>query len=192
MIRCVVGLGNPGARYADTRHNAGFRVADALAASAGSRWAIRWWRPYWHALLGPPRHLLCCKPATFMNRSGRAVASVCRRHGFRADELLVVCDDVHLPLGRLRARQDGSAGGHHGLESVIGALGTEEFPRLRLGVGEGDGGRIRHVLGPFVPDEQAAAVEMIEAAAQAVLLLVENWDAAVPRVNGWRSPARMV
>ena len=190
MIRCVVGLGNPGVRYADTRHNAGFRVADTLVAAAGARWAWRWLRPYWHAVIEPQRTALCCKPAVFMNRSGRAVAALCRRYALRPAEILVVCDDVHLPLGRLRARQSGSAGGHNGLSSVIEALQSDAFPRLRLGVGEGTAGRVSHVLGAFTTAERATADDMIaEAARVAMQALAKEWDAVLQAATRWRPAA---
>ena len=123
-------------------------------------------------------------------RSGIAVAAVCRRQGIRPAELLVVCDDVHLPLGRLRARVGGSAGGHHGLDSVIEALQSDEFPRLRLGVGEGRDGRVNHVLGAFTEAERPLADEMVEAAARAAMqALTTEWDAVVQAANSWRPAA---
>jgi PTH1 family peptidyl-tRNA hydrolase len=122
-----------------------------------------------------------------MNRSGTAVAALCRRYAVLPAELLVVCDDVHLPLGRLRARQGGSAGGHHGLESIIEALQSDAFPRLRLGIGEGATGRVNHVLGAFSAAEKPLAEAMIAAAARvAMQALATEWDAVLQAANRWQ------
>ncbi len=186
MIRCIVGLGNPGVRYAATRHNLGFHVIDLVARRAGRVWKKRWWRNYSMCILDEPRRVICCKPATYMNMSGRAVAAAARKYGLAAEELLVVHDDVHLPVGRLRARARGSAGGHNGLQSVIDEVGTEDIPRLRLGIGEGGNDRVAHVLSPFDPAEEAAVGDMVDAAADAVcLLLTAEWDMAVRRINSF-------
>lgn len=134
--RLALCLGNPGPKYSLAWHNAGFWVADALAREAGV--------PFTNAGLFSAVTLPCglelAKPSTFMNESGRAAATLLRMRDLPPDGLLVVCDDVNLDLGRLRLRESGSAGGHKGLSSIIAALGTESFARLRLGVGPGPGG----------------------------------------------------
>jgi len=183
---CVVGLGNPGPAYAATRHNLGFAVADALVAARGMMWRRRCWRPYWLAEAAEPatQPQRICKPATFMNRSGLAVADLCRRYGYAPADLLIVYDDLHLPLGSLRARAGGSAGGHNGMQSVLDALGTDTVPRLRLGIGAPEGDPIAHVLGPFAAHEQAPVAALLAAATAAVQCLCRlPWDRAVQRVN---------
>jgi PTH1 family peptidyl-tRNA hydrolase len=186
VLACVVGLGNPGPAYATTRHNLGFAVLDTLVAARGGAWRRRCWRPYWLADApvadGMPQRY--CKPATFMNRSGIAVAALCRQYGYAPADLLLVYDDLHLPLGCLRARATGSAGGHNGMQSVMDALGTEAVPRLRLGIGPPAADAIAHVLGPFAAHEQARVAGMLAAAAAAIpRLCCTPWEQAVARVN---------
>ncbi|MCX7848338.1 MAG: aminoacyl-tRNA hydrolase [bacterium] len=186
MVRCVVGLGNPGKEYAWTRHNVGFRVVDTLAAWRGVGWRKGWWRKYWEAELRAPC-LLLCKPATYMNRSGEAVAEVCDRHELGASDLLVVYDDVDLPLGRLRVRRGGSAGGHNGMQSIVERLGTKEIARLRVGIGRSEGDRVAYVLGLFRPEEEEVIEEAIKAAARGIeLLATQPWERAQAWVNAWR------
>jgi PTH1 family peptidyl-tRNA hydrolase len=191
VIDCIVGLGNPGRKYDGTRHNIGYRVVDLLAQRAKARWRRRCFPPYEIALLSGARTLALCKPLTYMNHSGRAVRALCRSRGVEPEECLVMYDDVHLPLGRMRARRDGSAGGHNGVKSIIAVLGTEDFPRLRLGIGpEAGDDRITHVLGRFRADEQECVNAVVEAAADAALrLLNEDWLAAVQDVNAWTAGA---
>lgn len=186
MIRCVVGLGNPGEEYALTRHNIGFRVVDRVAESHGARWRKGWWRNYWEAEVRAPE-LVLCKPTTYMNRSGEAVAALCARRGFGADEVLVVYDDVDLPLGRLRARLKGSSGGHKGMQSVMDYLKTEEVPRLRVGIGASEGDCVEYVLSRFRAEEEETVGEVVTAAAEAVVVLATlPWEQAQARVNAWR------
>jgi peptidyl-tRNA hydrolase, PTH1 family len=153
-VKLVVGLGNPGPKYRDTRHNVGFWVVDELAR----RWHLaEAWRERDEALyVKQPGGSVLIKPLTFMNLSGFAVSRL--RQFFQAEppDILVIVDEVALPLGRLRARGRGSAGGHNGLKSVIEQLGTTEFPRLRIGVGRGDARRdlADHVTSKFDPDER--------------------------------------
>jgi PTH1 family peptidyl-tRNA hydrolase len=134
--RLAIFLGNPGPKYSLTWHNAGFWVADALAREAG----VSFTNAGLFSAVTLPCGLELAKPSTFMNESGKAAATLLRMRDLPPDEFMVVCDDVNLPLGRLRLRGSGSAGGHKGLASVIASLGTESFARLRLGVGPGPGG----------------------------------------------------
>src|SRR5580704_10822274 len=156
-MKAIVGLGNPGAKYRGTRHNIGFAVVDELAR----RWAVTFeaapadaliarWRP---ADAGP---VLLVKPLTFMNASGEAIGALGRYFKIDIGDLLIVVDEVQLPLGKIRARARGSAGGHNGLKSIIAHLG-DEFSRLRVGVGRGPegAGLADHVLSRFEPDEEA-------------------------------------
>jgi PTH1 family peptidyl-tRNA hydrolase len=170
-MRLIVGLGNPGREYRETRHNVGFMVADEIAKRHGLTLAIAPSQvpdSFIAKKFGADPFLIG-KPLTFMNRSGDAVAALAHYYDIVPADLLVVVDEVALPFGRLRARARGSAGGHNGLKSVIERLGTTEFPRLRLGVGRGDLRRdlADHVLSKFEADEQSALGEFITRAADA-------------------------
>jgi PTH1 family peptidyl-tRNA hydrolase len=170
-MRLIVGLGNPGREYRDTRHNVGFMVAEEVAKRHGLTLAMAPSQVP-DAMIAKKfgaDPLLVAKPLTFMNRSGDAVAALARYYDIAIADLLVVVDEVALPFGRLRARARGSAGGHNGLKSCIERLGTNEFPRLRLGVGRGDSRRdlADHVLSKFEADEQSGLGEFIARAADA-------------------------
>jgi PTH1 family peptidyl-tRNA hydrolase len=173
-MKLIVGLGNPGRRYDGTRHNVGFDIVDLLARRHGAEWEsaprgtdalVARWRPAGAAF---------AKPLTFMNLSGTAVAGLMQFFKIEPDGLFVIVDDANIELGRLRARARGSAGGHNGLKSVIGALGSEEFARLRVGVGRGDDRRdlADHVLAKFDPDERAIVSEAVGKSADAAELFV--------------------
>ena len=173
-MHLVVGLGNPGDRYASTRHNVAWRVLDTLAARHGAREAGKdtTWRAREASIAGQPTVLL--QPLTFMNLSGEALGSWRERHG-REEQLLVVSDDVYLPLGFVRIRATGSSGGHRGLESIEAAVGNRDYARLRIGVGEaGSSAELReHVLEEFAPEELPALEETVRLAAD----VVECWAA---------------
>ncbi|MBU2489588.1 MAG: aminoacyl-tRNA hydrolase [Proteobacteria bacterium] len=167
--RLVLGLGNPGPRYAATRHNAGFMTVDRLAANL----CLPVDRAGDFALKGQGMvrgiRIVLAKPQTFMNESGRAAAALAARFGLSGEEILVVCDDVDLPYGRIRLKPKGGDGGHNGLRSVILELGHGEFGRLRVGIGRPPPGRSMtdHVLGPFDETEATAAHDLWELAARA-------------------------
>ncbi len=175
-MKLLVGLGNPGAKYHDTRHNVGFRVIDALAR----RWSVDQWREQHQALVAKVREgdeaVLVAKPMTFMNLSGDAVAGLAGFYKVAVPDVLVVLDEVALPLGRLRAGRGGSHGGHNGLKSVIARLGTSDVPRLRLGVGRGDGRRelADHVLGTFAAEEREQVEAAVLRAAEASVMFVTD------------------
>lgn len=190
-MRLILGLGNPGEEYRDTRHNVGFRVVEELAR----RWRLPADRLECNALIGrgtdEGEDVLLVKPQTYMNRSGYAARCLAERHGLDPAALLVVYDEVNLPLGKLRVRRSGSPAGHRGLESVIENLRTAEVPRLRLGVAPGEGrpeggeDLVEFVLSPFAPEERDAAEEMIRRAADACEAWVrEGVEAAMARFNG--------
>lgn len=166
-IRLIAGLGNPGREYANTRHNAGFMILDRLAARLGATFSNE--RKF-EGHLAKSGALYLLKPQTFMNLSGRSVAAVCQFYRIEPAEVLVVYDDVALPEGRIRIRMGGSAGGHNGMRSMIACLGTDQFPRLRFGVGAADGGRglVGHVLGAFDPAGQEELNKSLENAVEAV------------------------
>jgi PTH1 family peptidyl-tRNA hydrolase len=149
-LRLVIGLGNPGREYQDTRHNVGFMIIDRLAAAAGLPL-----RKEGKAEVARTPDFLVCKPLTYMNASGEAVGALARFYKIEPVEMLVVVDDMALPLGRLRLRPGGSAGGHNGLKSIFAHLGTTEVPRLRIGIGgAAHGAATGHVLGRFAPEER--------------------------------------
>jgi PTH1 family peptidyl-tRNA hydrolase len=170
-VKLIVGLGNPGREYRDTRHNVGFLVVDEIARRHQLTLAMAPAQvpETFVAKKYGPEPLLVAKPLTYMNRSGDAVAALARYYDIGTADLLVVVDEVALPFGRLRARARGSAGGHNGLKSIIERLGTTEFARLRLGIGRGDSQRdlADHVLATFESGERAALEEFITRAADA-------------------------
>jgi PTH1 family peptidyl-tRNA hydrolase len=182
-VKLIVGLGNPGREYRETRHNIGFMVVDQLARRHGLTLAMAPSQVPETFIAkkfgGEP--LLVAKPLTFMNRSGDAVAALARYYDVPAADLLVVVDEVALPFGRLRARARGSAGGHNGLKSIVERLGTTEFPRLRLGVGRGDTRRdlADHVLSTFEADEVSGLEEFITRAADAAEMFAAEGIAKV-------------
>jgi PTH1 family peptidyl-tRNA hydrolase len=185
-VKLIVGLGNPGPRYRDTRHNVGFAVLDELAARGGTAFGSSPADALVARRRGEGRDVLLAKPLTFMNLSGRAVGELARYYRIDAAELLVVTDDVNLPAGRLRLRRGGSAGGHNGLKSIIECLGSDAFPRLRVGVGRGDPRRdlADHVLARVAPDEREILHEAALRAADACeTFIAEGIDAAMNRFN---------
>jgi peptidyl-tRNA hydrolase, PTH1 family len=183
-VKLIAGLGNPGAKYHGTRHNVGFGVVDELARRAGvgfesspAEAIVARWRA---------SDTLLMKPLTFMNHSGQAIGEVLRYFKIEIADLLVVVDEAQLPLGKLRARARGSAGGHNGLKSVIAHVG-DEFPRLRVGVGRGDDRRdlADHVLARFEKDEAAEVERMILRAADAgETFITSGIEAVMNRFNG--------
>ncbi len=187
MKKIVVGLGNPGSRYEKTRHNIGWMVLDRLADRVGAsgRAKAKDAAATVRGRLGDDE-LILVKPMTYMNASGEAVRKVLARERAPLPDVLVVVDDMSLPFGKLRLKARGSAGGHNGLRSIIGEMGTESFARLRIGIGAPQGAAIQHVLGDFEHAEQRHLDVILDAAADAV----ERWatdgsDAAANRWNGW-------
>ena len=190
VVKAIVGLGNPGAQYKGTRHNVGFAVLDELARRASVDFETapaealmaRWRRP--------DEAVLLVKPLTFMNLSGQAIGELSRYFKIELGDLLIVVDEVQLPLGKLRARARGSAGGHNGLKSVVAHLG-DDYARLRLGVGRGDARRdlADHVLARFDKDEAADAERMIARAADAAETFITSGIAAVMNQYNGGDPA---
>ena len=183
--RLVLGLGNPGERYRGTRHNLGFRVVREFAG----RLSAKIDRVECTALVGATEELFLALPQTYMNRSGYAARCLTERHEIETKRVLVVYDDVELPLGRLRLRRGGGPGGHRGMESIIRNLKTEEVPRLRVGIGpEADNppdDLVEFVLEPFRADEQPAVEALIERAADACQAWLEmDIETAMNRFNG--------
>lgn len=170
MKYLIVGLGNPGTEYAETRHNIGFQVLDHLAAAAEVRFSPDRYGD--HAeLRHKGRTFILIKPSTFMNLSGKAVRYWMDQENVPADRLLVVTDDLAIPFGAIRLRAKGGAGGHNGLTSIIELIGTEEFPRLRFGIGSDfpKGRQSEYVLGAWNEAERKALPERVELAGKAIL-----------------------
>jgi PTH1 family peptidyl-tRNA hydrolase len=197
-VKLVVGLGNPGRRYEATRHSVGFRIVERFAAREGIGleercFGGRFGRGFVRRAEGEPLEVALLEPHTFMNRSGGAVAEALRGLAIEAPaaDLCVVLDDVDLPFGRLRVRPAGGAGGHKGLGDVIEALGRNDFPRLRFGVGRPPAGleTAEWVLEPFSEEETARLGERIEVASEALAaVLIEGVEAAMNRFNRELSP----
>jgi len=187
-MKLIVGLGNPGREYRDTRHNVGFLVVDEIARRYQLTLAMapaQVPETFVAKRFGPEPWLLA-KPLTFMNRSGDAVAALARYYDIAPADVLVVVDEVALPFGRLRARARGSAGGHNGLKSIIERLGTSEFARLRLGIGRGDPRRelADYVLSTFGPEERQGLEEFIARAADAAeMFAVEGIEQVMNAYN---------
>jgi PTH1 family peptidyl-tRNA hydrolase len=174
-IRLVAGLGNPGPEYAATRHNIGFMVVDQLAAQFGSSWEKSVPQSREDALSAKCGAVLMVKPVSFMNRSGYPLFAVAQFYKVEPEQILVVLDDFALPLGRLRLRSRGGAGGHNGLESVIMQFGTEEIPRLRIGIGEAPReGSVDYVLSRFSDEEKPLVRATIGRAVDAVKCAIDN------------------
>lgn len=187
-LRLIVGLGNPGPEYAGTRHNVGFETIDRIAEKTGvsaeregllKRAAQRIKASgMYEAVDGKfrGRPIALAKPTTFMNRSGAAVSRLMGRYGVEKDDVLVVLDDIYLDVGALRIRQSGGSGGHNGLQDVIDSLGTDAFPRIRIGVGSGfrRGRQADYVLEPFDDDERPAVDDVVDQAADAALTFVTD------------------
>ncbi len=184
-MRAAVGLGNPGRRYARTRHNLGFRVVERLAADHGGRWSGQALFELSEVVIEQER-LLLVKPQTYMNDSGAAVGAAVRDFGIDADDLLVVVDDVNLGSEALRFRRRGSDGGHNGIRSIIRSLECPDFARLRLGVGMPPEGMdlIDYVLGEIEPGElDVVESQLVQAARGVVCWMARGIDAAMNQYN---------
>jgi PTH1 family peptidyl-tRNA hydrolase len=186
-LKLIVGLGNPGPEYSDTRHNVGFWTTDELAARhhgkfrQSAKWQARIAR-----VRRPDEDVLLVEPLTFMNLSGRAVREVTAFYKIALADTLVVVDDADLPLGKLRIRISGSAGGHNGLKSIIQELGTQDFPRLRIGVGRQPGELRNHVLGRFDAHERETIETAVKKAADAADMFVT--DGVLKTMNTFNAP----
>lgn len=185
QVSLVVGLGNPGRQYEGTRHNVGYDVVDRLVR----RWNAGKYGEKFHSWFVLTRfggrRVALIKPLTFMNRSGQAVVAACRFFKANpASDLVVIVDDMALPLGRLRLRIKGSAGGHNGLQDILDRLGGDEWLRIRVGIGPSIGSYTGHVLSRFGEDERPEVELAVDRAAEAVeCWLMEGWDQAMNRFN---------
>ena len=185
QIKLVVGLGNPGARYARNRHNVGFMIVEQFAHARHWRFARKRFNAEIAEGETDGKRVMIAKPQTFMNASGEAVGKLFAFFKIASDDLLVVYDDLDLPLGKMRMRPQGSAGGHHGMESIIARIGTSNFPRLRVGIGRPNpDADIDHVLGSFEGDERELMDESFARAVEAIdVWLADGIDKAMNKFN---------
>jgi PTH1 family peptidyl-tRNA hydrolase len=170
-IRLIAGLGNPGREYESTRHNVGFMVLDRLASARGLRWerSAKWGADW------AKGDVILVKPSTFMNRSGEPLSAIMQFYKIAATDVLVVLDDLALPLGRLRLRLAGSSGGHNGLEAILQHLGTDEISRMRVGIGAAPNeGAIDYVLGRFFAEERPLLEATLERAVEAAKCAIDK------------------
>lgn len=188
-MKVLVGLGNPGAQYANTPHSVGFEAIDAIAASCGATWEEK---RQFKCLMAKANFagvpVMLVKPQTFMNLSGDSVAPVVKYNNVTSTDLLVIQDDIDLPVGRMRIRKGGSCGGHNGIRSIIERLGTPDFARLKLGVGKDKDDVVAHVLGKFDPVTRKTMDTVVaEAVKAAALVLTDGPDRAMNAYNGWQA-----
>ena len=197
-LKMVVGLGNPGSKYSGTRHNIGFMALERMASSAGFTFRQQ---TKLHGLAAETgvgdQRLRLLMPQTYMNDSGRSIRAALDWYGFAPEQLLVLVDDMDIPLGRLRLRAQGGAGGHNGLRSTIQHLGSQVFPRLRIGIGapaenpeERRAKTVSHVLGSFSQSEQTSVDAVLDGVLEAVVRIQRlSLDRAGNWINGFRYPA---
>lgn len=188
-MKCVVGLGNPGKKYRNTRHNVGYRVLDEIAGRFRLAWSESGFseRALATVPFGGGVDLLLVRPLTYMNSSGVAVSEVMEDYDLPAADVLVIHDDMDLPLGKVRFKRKGSSGGHRGIESIIEETGTSDFPRLKIGVGRPPEGvdPAEYVLSRFSGDDEEILAEVIRLAAEATLDAVSRGiDWAMAHYNG--------
>ena len=185
-MKIIAGLGNPGAEYAQTKHNVGFMLVDALAEQLG----VSSWKDAFSSLVGEARiggeKIFLVKPQTYMNDSGKALRPMLSYYKIDASDLIVIHDDMDIPAGTVRIRSKGGSGGHNGIKSIISHIGTESFPRVRIGIGRPPAGStvINHVLAPFSPEDAALVRDAISYLLPAVECIVtDGIDMAMNRYN---------
>ena len=183
----IVGLGNMGEKYAHTRHNAGFEVIDRLAARMNvtmkRRLLLRGETAFWTE---ENRKIVLCKPTTFMNNSGECVTRLLKKYGHHPDRMIVICDDIDLPPGRVRVRKNGGPGTHNGMRSIISCISDTDFPRIRVGTGDRPAGQdlVEWVLGRYAPEEKEMMDRAFDRAAETALVWArEGIDAAMNQGN---------
>lgn len=182
---CLIGLGNPGRQYSQTRHNAGFLVIDRIADEAKIKLNQKRFQAVYGKGLVNGEQVILAKPQTFMNLSGEAVGPIINYYRIPLEQVLIICDDLDLPLGSIRIRLSGSAGGHKGLSSIINTIGNRAIPRLRVGIGRPDEETVvNYVLAPFSNDQTSEFKASIIRAAQAgITFVTDGAHAAMNRFN---------
>lgn len=184
----IVGLGNPGRQYENTRHNAGFDVVDVISREAGIPVAKEKFKGVCGEGSIAGEKVILLKPKTFMNLSGESVREAAKFYNIPSENIIVIYDDTSLETGRMRIRKQGSSGGHNGIKSIILNLSTDIFPRIKIGVGNPELDLVTHVLGRFQKDEREKVAEVMEAAAAAAAVIVRfGTDEAMARYNGFRA-----
>jgi PTH1 family peptidyl-tRNA hydrolase len=184
----IVGLGNPGKEYEDTRHNVGFRVVDGIAKEYNIQINRQKFKGTYGEGIINGEKIMLLKPVTYMNLSGQSVREVVDFYNLKNHEILVIYDDISLEVGKLRIREKGSAGGHNGIKSIIEHLGSDVFSRIKIGVGQPDTDLVKHVLGKFTKEEKAVLDESIEAATKATAEIIKNdVKAAMNQFNGFKA-----
>ena len=186
-MKVIAGLGNPGAQYANTPHSIGFEVVDAIAREIGAEWkASVSFKGELASGMFAGQKVLLLKPMTFMNLSGDSVAPVVRYHNATPADLLVVQDDIDIAVGRMRIRRGGTCGGHNGIRNIIERLGTQDFARLKVGVGKDRANVVGHVLGKFDPETRKVMDQVVADAAKAAeAVLRDGPDRAMNAYNGY-------
>jgi PTH1 family peptidyl-tRNA hydrolase len=191
-MKLIVGLGNPGKIYAHNRHNAGFRCLNYFARLHSIRFDHRQCRARVGLAKVRGEKLLLAKPGTFVNLSGKSVACLVHKHGISLSDLLIIYDDLDLPLSKIRLRQSGSSGGHKGMNSIISALGSEAFPRIRVGIGRpqaeeqfaNEDAIVNYVLSDFSPKEEATIKPVIATVSEAIdFFLTQGIESAMSKFN---------
>lgn len=177
-MKIIVGLGNPGEKYETTRHNVGFITVDLLADAFDTEISLKGLLCFYNTFRLDGEKILVVKPQTYMNLSGDCVGQLARYYKVANEDILVIADDISLPVGTMRFRPKGSSGGHNGLKSIIAHLGGDDFPRLKIGIGRGDD-VIDYVLGHFGKEEWEKISEMMKLAVDAIKLWITDGDAAV-------------
>jgi PTH1 family peptidyl-tRNA hydrolase len=181
----IVGLGNPGSQYARTRHNVGFNCVDRLAESYGWTFSRQQSKALLASGLRGELKITLAKPMTYMNLSGQSVASLAHFYKIEPQDILVICDDLDLPLGRIRLRPSGGSAGQKGMVSIMQSLGTDAFPRLRIGIGRPYDEAVGHVLGRFSEDDAITISRIYDWAVDAVsVFLADGVEAAMNQFNG--------
>jgi len=183
-VAIIAGLGNPGAQYSGTRHNVGFEVVEALAKKHGIVLKTHRHQAQFGVGTISGKSVLLVKPLTYMNLSGRSVGAIARHYRIKVEAILVAADDLDMDTARVRLKPKGSSGGHNGHKSIIQALGSDEYPRLKIGIGKGQEGR-EHVLSRFKPDERAQINEAVGKCVEGCeIWLSDGIELAMNRVNG--------
>jgi len=183
-MKLIVGLGNPGKAYTNSRHNVGFRCVDRFARLNHIPLTRRQQRAKVGMGIVAETEVVVARPRTFMNLSGEAVGRLVRRFGVPLEDLIVIHDDMDLPPGKVRIRQRGGSAGHKGVQSIIASLGSQDFPRIRVGIGRPDGDEISYVLSDFTAEEKQVIEEAVSTAADAIhCILTEGIEAAMNRYN---------
>ncbi|MEK6692373.1 MAG: aminoacyl-tRNA hydrolase [Nitrospirota bacterium] len=186
----IVGLGNPGRKYSKTRHNLGFMVIDNLSSAYGIKVNRKGFDAIWGEGMIEREKVILVKPQTFMNLSGRAVKGIFKSRNFETSDLLVISDDMDLGIGRIRVRQRGGSAGHKGVKSIIDALGTDNFARIRIGIGKSGDREVaeEYVLSPFSKSESPIAKEAVQTAAEASVIIIKDGVAEAMNKYNARNP----